>query len=129
MRTIPVLTGASLAETVASYEKRIEEMLARSPRIVAQFGIGADGHIAGVLPLTEGVTSKKLVCGYEAGPYTRVTLTLSAIERVHSAYAFVFGAGKRDMLARLSEDVASSDMPAQILKRIPEAVLYSDQLP
>lgn len=125
---IPVLTDASLAETVETYEKGIGELFGRA-HIIAQFGIGADGHIAGVLPHTIGVSSDALVCGYEAGPYTRVTLTLSAIERINAAYAFAFGAGKHDVLARLqNEDVPLTDMPAQVLKRIPEAYLYSDQI-
>jgi 6-phosphogluconolactonase/glucosamine-6-phosphate isomerase/deaminase len=128
VNTVTVLTGAPLAETVEAYEKRVGELFART-RAIAQFGIGADGHIAGVLPHTGGASSDALVCGYEAGPYTRVTLTLFAIERIHAAYALVFGAGKRDMLERLQhEDGPLADMPAQVLKRLPEAYLYSDQI-
>lgn len=125
--TIPVLTGKPLEETVTEYARNIAQAFADASKVIAQFGIGADGHIAGVLPHTVGVADTHTICAYDAPPYTRITLTLSALKKVSAAYAFVFGSSKHDMLMRLqNETVSLADMPSQILKELPQAYLYTD---
>lgn len=127
--SIPVLVGKSLEETVSSYTIKLEEALSRNPVVVAQFGIGGDGHIAGVLPHTIGVSDTRMVCAYEATPYERITLTLRAFDNISVAFAFVFGSSKRHVVAQLKDEaVPLADMPSQILKQVPETYLYSDQL-
>jgi 6-phosphogluconolactonase/glucosamine-6-phosphate isomerase/deaminase len=129
--TLPVLVGRSLDATVLDYETRIAAAFAHIETtrglVIGLFGIGADGHIAGVLPGVPIVNGGRLVYGYEAGPFIRVTLTLKAIERFETAYAFVFGPEKEKAL----KDLAGSDLdlmtePAQVLKKVPESVVYTD---
>jgi 6-phosphogluconolactonase/glucosamine-6-phosphate isomerase/deaminase len=129
MGAIPVLMGDPLAETVSTYAARLEEAFTTHPVVIAEFGIGADGHIAGILPRSVATTDTHLVCAYEAGPYTRITLTLRAFEHIHTAYALVFGDAKYEVVQRLcNETLPLKEMPSQILKQLPEAYLYSDQL-
>jgi 6-phosphogluconolactonase/glucosamine-6-phosphate isomerase/deaminase len=126
---IPVLMGAPLAETVSAYALKLEEAFETHPMIIAQFGIGSDGHIAGILPHSPAVSDSRLVSAYKAGPYTRITLTLRAFEPILIGYALVFGDAKREVIERLcDETLPLKDMPSQILKQLPEAYLYSDQL-
>jgi 6-phosphogluconolactonase/glucosamine-6-phosphate isomerase/deaminase len=126
---VPVLTGLSRVETTKTFEYSFEEAFRNADVCVAQFGMGADGHIAGVLPHSVGVGSKRSVVSYDAPPYVRVTLTLDAIRKVSVAYAFVFGESKRQIIADLeAKTVPLDDMPAQILKEIAESYLITDEV-
>jgi 6-phosphogluconolactonase/glucosamine-6-phosphate isomerase/deaminase len=128
IHTIPILVGKSIEETVAVYTASLEEAFSQNPVVIAQFGIGANGHIAGVMPHSVGVTDEHTICAYTAAPYERITLTLPAFKHISVAYAFIFGASKREVVAQLkNEDISLADMPSQILKEIPESYLYSDQ--
>lgn len=129
-RGVPVLTGKSLEQTVADYAQSVEELLAGSDTVIATFGIGADGHIAGVLPNSPAATeTTALAAGYDSPPYTRLTMTFPALKRIDAAYAIALGDSKQAALQRLqNEDIELAEQPSQILKRLPEAYLYSDQI-
>lgn len=129
VQSIPILIGAPLDETVATYALRLEEAFDTHPMVVAQFGIGSDGHIAGILPHSPAATDARPVCAYDAPPYTRITLTFRAFEYIMIGYAFVFGDAKYEAVQRLvNETLPLTHMPSQVLKQLPEAYLYSDQL-
>ena len=130
---MPMLSGKPLEETVCSYADRLKAVMsgitALNGLIVAQFGMGADGHIAGIFPHSVAVSDQRFVCGYKADTFTRMTLTPVALKEVMTAYAFVFGNTKRAALRRLhDEDLSVDEQPAQILKQIKEVSLYSDQI-
>ncbi|MDE1975394.1 MAG: 6-phosphogluconolactonase [Patescibacteria group bacterium] len=131
VRTLPVLTGGSLGDTVASYSKALSGAVTEADIVVAVFGIGADGHIAGILPHSsaadEGIS--EYAFGYEAPPLTRITMTFLAIKDVDVAYAFVFGDAKKSALERLRDEMLDlAEQPSQILKSLPEAYVYTDAL-
>lgn len=128
VQAVPVLNNnLTLEEMVVSSSKNYRDLINLSDFIIGQFGIGSDGHIAGVLPQTIGVTAKGTVCNYQAEKFTRISLTLETIKNVTVAYAFVFGDSKREMLQSLyRKDINLADMPAQILKQISESYLCSD---
>ncbi|MDO8589677.1 MAG: 6-phosphogluconolactonase [bacterium] len=127
--TIPVLIDKSLEETIVEYTKKLEKIFDDDALVIAQLGIGTDGHIAGILPETMEVSDREMVRSFEASPYTRITLTLSVLAKIPVAYAFVFGPAKKEIITRLqNEIVPPSQMPAQIMKQIPEAYLYTDQI-
>ena len=129
VQTMPILTGAPLDETVRAYAKNLAEAFAKNDVVVAQFGIGADGHIAGMLPHTGGLAATELAFGYDSPPFVRITMTPPAFARITSAYAFAFGEPKHDAVTKLwQKDLTIDEMPCQILKRIPESYFYSDQL-
>jgi 6-phosphogluconolactonase/glucosamine-6-phosphate isomerase/deaminase len=126
---VPVLMpGVALEDTAARYEQVVATAFDAASIIIAQFGIGADGHIAGVLPGTPGVDSTHAVVGYQTETFTRITLTLEAIKQINVAYAFVFGTDKHDALEKLLKDVPLSEEPSQILKQIKESYVYNDQV-
>lgn len=122
--------GATLDETVERYARSISQTLEDTDLVIAQLGIGPDGHLAGILPgspaAAEGTTP---VAGYDAPPLKRITLTFPAFRHVTAAYAFAFGKPKKEALKALySGDLPLAEQPAQILKELPEAYLYSDQV-
>jgi len=124
---VPALFGGSLEETVKTYGENTEKLFADADHIVGQFGIGADGHIAGVLPHTIGVAGKEPAVGYESGALTRISLSLDMLSRIDSAYAFVFGTSKAEGVRNLAADIGIDDMPSQILYEIPSTSIYTDQ--
>lgn len=125
----PVLQGLSLTETVSEFTRTYQSLCCFAGVIIAQFGIGADGHTAGVLPGTIGVHDTVVACGYKSKEFTRITLTLPTIKNLPIAYTFAFGSAKKGIIEQLESGQTSlSDMPALVLKDIPESYLYSDQL-
>jgi len=127
---LPVLEGdLSLEATAARYTKLVEAALTQADSIVAQLGMGADGHIAGILPGSAAVSARGLVCGYQAPPYQRLTLTFPALRQLTAAYVLAFGAAKHQALRDLQAKALPLDQqPAQILKELTEAYIYNDQI-
>lgn len=129
VETILQESNLSLEDTVRRYGKVIETVFSASDDVIGQFGIGADGHIAGALPGSPAINSADAVVGYETADFTRVTLTMKSLRRMNTAYVFAFGDSKRETLDTLAQtDVALEEQPAQVIKQLPEAYVYSDQI-
>lgn len=127
VNSIPVLEAKSLEETVDSYSKNIKVAMQTNDVTIGLFGMGADGHIAGVLPNTIGVESVEVGCGYVSEKFTRITLTLNTLKGIDSAYLFAFGGSKLEALDSLkNKDISLNEQPAQVLKDIRQAKVYSD---
>lgn len=130
---LPILPAAlipdlTLEDTCTQYEAVVSRAFDEADVIIAQLGIGGDGHIAGILPRSVAVDSDRLVAGYDSGIYQRVTLTPKALRRVAAVYSFVYGETKRDALARLKAGEQSvNEQPAQLLKSLPESHIFTDQ--
>ncbi len=128
-KLLPVLKNLSLEKTVMDYDNGITDLFQWADKSIGQFGIGNDGHIAGVLPHTSGVFDPGVAVSYEAPPFTRITLTLKTIQKISAVYAFVFGQSKKATLSHLQgENLSLNEEPSTVLKLLPEAYLYSDQL-
>lgn len=127
---VPALAaGFSLEETRERYEQAIGRAFEHAKVIIGQFGIGTDGHIAGILPQSPAVEAKGWVAAYETHEHTRVTLTFDALRQVTAAYAFAFGEEKKPALVRLrDENLSLAEQPSQILKELSEAYVYNDQI-
>jgi 6-phosphogluconolactonase/glucosamine-6-phosphate isomerase/deaminase len=119
----------SLNESAERYNAAAQTAYANADVIIAQLGIGPDGHTSGILPGSPAVESEKLVVGYKWKDFERITFTFSALTQCSAAYVFAFGNNKREQLISLRDKaVPLSIQPAQILKKIPEAYIYNDQI-
>jgi len=128
---LPVLQqGLNFKQTLERYKQLIEKAYKKSDAIIAHLGIGYDGRIAGILPDSPAAQEDEAwVTGYKSSPYTRLTLTFPGLRQIDAAYAFAFGNIKRDILKTLQAKVIDPlHQPAQILKQLPEAYVYSDQI-
>jgi len=127
---LPVLVGVpSLSDSQTRYETTARQALSVADYVIGQFGIGADGHIAGILPNSPAVDSPDFVAAYQSDPYLRLTLTARALKRLSVAFVFAYGANKYEALERLRDStVAYAEQPAQILKELAEAYIYNDQI-
>ena len=121
-------------DTAAAYAADVELATSEADVVIAQFGIGGDGHIAGILPGSEGSLlgldddDAPLVVGYDGGAYQRITITPPVWRDIDVAYAVANGETKKGTLQRLvTEDLSIEFQPAQLLKTVPEAYLYTDQ--
>jgi 6-phosphogluconolactonase len=128
-RMVNVLAhGLGLEQTCEQYAMSIAAAFDAAQIVIAQMGMGPDGHICGILPGSPAVDSKKLVVGYVTETFTRITLTPKALrDHVDAAYVFAFGEAKREALSNLLKDLPLDTQPAQILKKLPEAIVYNDQ--
>jgi 6-phosphogluconolactonase/glucosamine-6-phosphate isomerase/deaminase len=126
---VPILAGFDdMDATVAAYTTTLQSLIARNQIIIGYFGMGPDGHIAGILPHTAAVTAEGLVAGYHTDTFDRITGTFAAIRHCTVAYVFAFGEAKRGALQNLQQDLSLEDQPAQIIKQLSEAYVYNDQL-
>lgn len=119
----------SILEATKRYHKTIQEQFDSADYIIGQFGIGADGHTAGIKPNSEAANSKQFVAGYQAEDFSRITMTFPAISRLNAAYTFAFGSDKKSVLGQLkSSDKPLETIPAGVLKKVPISILYNDQV-
>ncbi|MEO8105132.1 MAG: 6-phosphogluconolactonase [Candidatus Saccharibacteria bacterium] len=127
---LPILLGVStLDDSIRRYEDLARQAFSEADYVIGQFGIGSDGHIAGILPGSPAVSSRDFVAAYQSNPYTRLTLTARALKRISVAFVFAYGDDKREALEKLRDSTLSYDaQPSQILKELPEAYVYNNQL-
>lgn len=138
--------GASEGAAIhaAMFEKHIRDWMNdfKTGIIVGLFGMGADGHAAGVIPgiydSTEfanrflGEHDTAVVELDEKDPNSqlfpfRVTTTLSFMKKVHYPVFHIKGENKRDALERaLDPDTKLSDIPARIMLDMNPSVIFTD---
>lgn len=120
--------GLSLHDAAHDWALRLGRRVDEADMVIGQFGIGADGHTAGILPHTEGVHEyDKLVLGYKGKDYERLTTTPRLFKRLHLAVGVAMGESKKHVLERMPTDISADDQPAQLLLLAPELIVYSDQ--
>lgn len=123
----PILIGASLEDTIEDYGEHIGKLFDEAEIVIAQLGIGHDGHIVGILPQTSAVEAVGNSAGYVAKPFTRVTMTFELMRRISIAYLFAYGPAKvQPILDLKSKNLPLAEEPAQILKSIPTVYICSD---
>jgi len=122
----PVLSGEPMPETTANFAKMLKAMFREADFSLGLFGIGPDGHTAGILPGSSAVNEKSLAHGYDGGIYQRITMTVPAIAKLDEAVVYVVGEPKWAVLDQLERDLPLSKQPAQILKQVPKLTIFND---
>jgi 6-phosphogluconolactonase/glucosamine-6-phosphate isomerase/deaminase len=128
---VDILThNVSFDQTIDFFNDVAATALANASVVIGQFGMGADGHIAGILPGSPAaVADEATVAGYEWSDYTRLTLTPRALLQVNTAYVPAFGDGKQAALVRLQEHTELlATLPAVLLYQIPDTYVYNDYI-
>ncbi|HVC36530.1 MAG TPA: 6-phosphogluconolactonase [Candidatus Dormibacteraeota bacterium] len=125
----PLAEGLNLQETVNRYQELVARAFEHANIIIGQLGIGTDGHIAGILPHSPAVEADGLITSYQTIPYSRLTLTFSALRQLDAVYVLAFGENKLTTLHKLEvEDLSLAEQPSQILKQLKEAYIFNDQI-
>lgn len=122
-----VLRGKSGEDTAADFGKSIEKALENADFSLGMFGIGTDGHVAGIKAGSPAVTSTQPALYYKWDDYQRVTLTPPTIRQLDEAIVYAAGSEKADTLRTLvHKNVPLNEQPAQLLKEITTSTLYTD---
>lgn len=127
---IPVLyDNLNLDETIKRYEMNLRESFLQADTVIGQFGIGQDGHLAGILPHSSATSSNKLIASYQTNDYRRLTIASQAFKKIKVAYTFALGSDKEKTIDQLHDLLLPfNDQPAQILKALPEAYIYNSYI-
>jgi len=123
------LDGSPISVAAKRYNDAVNTAFGEGDFVIAQVGMGADGHVAGLFPQADALDSTDLVAIYEGADFTRLTLTPTAMRQIDLAYLFAYGREKRAALDRLCDgDFPMTDQPAQILRELKEVTIFNDQL-
>ncbi|MFA6586085.1 MAG: 6-phosphogluconolactonase [Candidatus Paceibacterota bacterium] len=126
-RMIPVLIGDDLDTTAQKFNFNLNEEFNSAEYKIGLFGVGADGHTAGILPDSVAINSNDLACSYVTPIFSRITMTPKAIEKLDEAVVFARGQEKWETLKKLiEEDMDIKKQPAQILKKVPLLTIFTD---
>jgi 6-phosphogluconolactonase/glucosamine-6-phosphate isomerase/deaminase len=125
---VPVLTGQDMENTVTRFANLLQKLFDNAEYSVGFFGIGPDGHTAGILPDSPAVTEMTLAAGYDAGNFKRITMTPPAIAKLDEAIVYAIGESKWPVLNQLESDMPLNEQPAQALKQVPRLTIFNDHL-
>ena len=125
-KLIPVLNGDNNTITTELFNINLDKEIKNNDYKIGLFGIGLDGHTAGILPDSIAVNSLDLACGFDAYKFSRITITEKTIEKLDEAVVWVQGQEKWEMLENLQEDIDIIKQPAQILKKVPLLTIFTD---
>lgn len=128
-RYIAPFTSAerTLDVAVVRYQAIIDNTLSDGSYTYAQFGMGDDGHISGILPDSPAATAEgRSVFGYEHAPYQRLTTTFETLAALDEVALVAYGENKWPQLAKLAEPGDKTKQPVQILKEIEKVTIYTD---
>jgi len=125
-RLVPVLNGQDMDRTTREFDHRLAVELKAAEFSLGLFGLGDDGHTAGILPGSPAVNAKTLTAGYDAGQYKRITTTPKAISLLDEAVVYAVGEEKHEAIDNLDQDLTIAEQPAQALKRVSKVSIFND---
>lgn len=126
---VDLLTGASIEETTETFAQTFNKTSQEAEAVVAQLGMGPDGHIAGLIPGSPAIEATGLATHYQGADFPRMTLTFEALKRITDTYLLAYGESKKPQLVDLlTKDLPVAQQPAQFLKTLPNVYLYNDQV-
>jgi len=125
-RMLPVLTGTDRTTTAAAFGEMLQRELQTADWAIGLFGMGADGHTAGMLPNSPAITATGYAEAYDAPNFERITMTPKAVLHLDEAIVYAVGPEKWPALKRLKDSQPVAEQPAQILKHVPSLTVYTD---
>jgi hypothetical protein len=125
---VPVLHGHTLQETTQEFARHLQEYCQGASYCLGFFGMGPDGHTAGILPGSPAVAATEWAASYQAPGFTRITMTPPAIAALSEAVVYAMGESKQEPLELLQQDVSLDQEPAQALKKVGQLTIFNDQI-
>ena len=122
-----VLRGEDIETTAQDFADKLSKLFITYEYKIGLFGVGADGHTAGIKPYSPAVTSDEYAAQFEGEDFARVTMTPKAIAELDEVVAYAHGADKFPALSMLLyEDLPLEEQPAQALKAASVSTLFSN---
>ncbi|MFA6355006.1 MAG: 6-phosphogluconolactonase [Candidatus Paceibacterota bacterium] len=126
-KIFPFLIGKDMAETAKELREIIKKEINKADYKIGNFGIGIDGHTAGILPHSDAVYSSELVCAYDTPQFDRITITPKVIPLLDEAVVFAIGESKWPILEKLGKEFPLEEDPSQILKKVSLLTIFTDK--
>lgn len=122
-------TGDTPEDIAIAYEMELTALLGSDDTVIGVYGIGTDGHVAGMLPTRhpEEFTrflDGRLVVDYQAHDFTRMTTTHALMTKLDEAIVFACGPAKVAAVEKINEDLPSHKHPAQLLKDVQRVTIF-----
>ena len=117
-----VLTGRAIDTTTTAYDATIRALISRANVVIGLFGMGSDGHTAGLLPGNPLMDSNSFVGQFDGPDYQRITVTPALIAHVGEAILYAVGSNKWPVLA----DLMTTELPISCLRQVPSLTVFSD---
>jgi 6-phosphogluconolactonase/glucosamine-6-phosphate isomerase/deaminase len=125
---VPVLeAGEDRALTAEKFNDNLRGLLRRADYKLGFFGIGPDGHTAGILPHSPAVRATTYAIGYRGADYERITMTPTAVAKLDEAVVYAVGKSKWPVIDEFDETVPLDTQPAQVLKQVPHVIICNDR--
>lgn len=121
------LRGKDLKDTSDAFDKWFKVQLASDAYKLGLFGVGGDGHTAGIKPDSLAASAGGYAIGYHGEDYERLTMTFQAIHQLDEVVIQMSGNDKQAVLLQLLErSVPLGTMPAQMLHKVPISTVYTN---
>lgn len=125
--TYPVLTGQATAAIAAEEYSVVLAQLSRDVGVsFGLFGMGVDGHTAGLLPENTIMESEQLVDSYEGPDFVRISVTPRFIQSLDDAALFALGAVKWPAFEQSLQPGLAAELPVRVLQSIASIKVYTD---
>ena len=117
-------------QTLSFYSDVSAAAFSNADTIVGQFGMGSDGHIAGIKPFSPATdVDESTVAGYEWEDYDRMTLAAASLRQITHSYLLAYGKDKKKPLQQLMKKTSTfKRLPAVLLCDLPDVYVYNDQI-
>ncbi|MEX0931612.1 MAG: 6-phosphogluconolactonase [Candidatus Paceibacterota bacterium] len=137
--TTSIIDSETKEEMASRYNTFLSEWMQENKKgnIAVVFGIGADGHTAGIAPhlpsqlFSSLFESNEFVIAYETEylePSERITTTATFFKYVTHGICYAVGEDKREAIGHVMEGGGLiSEVPARVLHRVPHLHLFTDQ--
>lgn len=125
---MPIITDneVPIEQASHSYAQRLQNAINSHDTVIGIFGIGTDGHTAGILPNSPALESHEIVTYFNGPDFPRITITPKAIPFFNYAYLVSYQESKLTQLKKLQSEAPVTEQPAQALKQIPNLVVYTN---
>jgi 6-phosphogluconolactonase/glucosamine-6-phosphate isomerase/deaminase len=125
-KIIPILIDDDRNITTEKFAMNLSGEFTKADYKIGLFGVGVDGHTAGILPNSEATYADKLAFTYDTATFSRITMTFRAIEKLDEAVVWMRGEDKWPIIEDLKTEINIIKQPAQILKKVPLLTIFSD---
>jgi 6-phosphogluconolactonase/glucosamine-6-phosphate isomerase/deaminase len=121
--------GDSPEDMAIAYEMELRSLLEATDETIGVYGVGKDGHIAGMLPAKNPEDFTKfldgrLVVNYPGKDFVRITTTQPLITKLKEIIVFACGQDKVKAIEKINEDLEPSEHPAQLFKDANRATIF-----
>lgn len=117
-----------IEEDAAYYNAKLQQVIESNILKVGLFGVGADGHVAGILPGDEGeflkYTDGRLVVNFIGSDFPRITTTSALMRMLDEAIVYACGPEKEKAITDLNKSTPANEHPAQLLKKTNQTSVY-----